>query len=187
MVSPMTFACAAESWSISFAITSRDHGQRPMFAIDCSSMAITAMRSLGGLEVMRTPTSYAQRSTAGMNPAVRANPKSTTAMTRPKNQSAFQNAVFIASPWSRAFSWGARPVDLSRGRPSYRGAMAVARRSPAAADLRSGTLPPREPHQVRGDDEVLDRHALRFEEGDLVARGAAGTNARDHLADLGER
>jgi len=36
-----------------------------------------------------------------MNPAVRANPKSTMAMTRPRNQSAFQNAVFMLSPWVR--------------------------------------------------------------------------------------
>ena len=53
----ITFACAAVSSSISFACTSRDHGQRPMLAIDCSSMAMTATLSLGGLEVMRTPRS----------------------------------------------------------------------------------------------------------------------------------
>jgi hypothetical protein len=100
-VSPITFACAAASWSISFACTSRDHGQRPMFAIDVSSMAMTAMRSLGAFDVMRTPASYAQRSSAGMKPATRAKPNRTTAMTRPTNQSAFQNAVFMLSPWPR--------------------------------------------------------------------------------------
>ena len=37
---------------MSFAWTSRGHGQRPMLAIDCSSMAITATLSLGCLDVI---------------------------------------------------------------------------------------------------------------------------------------
>ena len=54
---PTTFALAAASWSISFAWTSRGHGQRPMFASDVSSIAITATLSLGFLEVICTPRS----------------------------------------------------------------------------------------------------------------------------------
>jgi len=53
----ITFAWAAWSSSISFACTSRDHGQRPMFAREASSIAMTAIRSLGAFDVMRTPTS----------------------------------------------------------------------------------------------------------------------------------
>jgi hypothetical protein len=56
-VLPTTLALAAASWSISCACTSRGHGQRPMLAIDCSSMAMTAIFSLGVLDVMFTPTS----------------------------------------------------------------------------------------------------------------------------------
>jgi hypothetical protein len=56
-VLPITFTLAAASWSISLACTSRDHGQRPMLAIDCSSMAMTATLSLGAFEVMRRPMS----------------------------------------------------------------------------------------------------------------------------------
>ncbi len=53
----MTFALAADSWSISFACTSRGQGQRPMLAIDCSSIATTAILSLGFFDVIRTPRS----------------------------------------------------------------------------------------------------------------------------------
>jgi hypothetical protein len=56
-VLPITLALAATSWSISFAWTSRGHGQRPMLAIDCSSMAMTAILLLGVLEVILTPRS----------------------------------------------------------------------------------------------------------------------------------
>ena len=54
---PITLAFAAASWSISFAWISRGHGQRPMLAIDCSSMAMTAIFSLGGFDVSLTPWS----------------------------------------------------------------------------------------------------------------------------------
>ena len=57
IVLPITFALAAASWSISFACTSRGHGQRPMLAIDCSSMAMTAILSLGVFDVIFTPRS----------------------------------------------------------------------------------------------------------------------------------
>ncbi len=53
----MTLAFAATSWSMSFACTSRGHGQRPMFWIDVSSIAITAILSLGAFDVIRTPRS----------------------------------------------------------------------------------------------------------------------------------
>ncbi len=56
-VLPMTEALAPTSWSISFACTSRGHGQRPMLAIDCSSTAITATLSDGLFEEAFTPRS----------------------------------------------------------------------------------------------------------------------------------
>ena len=49
-------ALAALSWSISLsACTSRGQGQRPMLAMLWSSMAMTAMRSLGGRSLWRWP------------------------------------------------------------------------------------------------------------------------------------
>src|SRR5512140_3134835 len=100
-----------------------------------------------------------------MKPETRAKPKSASAMTRPRNQSAFQNAVFIAGP-----SYRRRP-----------------RASPAHVNLRARAFLPRELRQLGGDDEVLDRHALGFEEGGLLRGGPSGTGARDHLAQLHER
>ena len=54
---PMTLVLAAASWSIILAWISRDHGQRPKLPMDCSSMAITAMRSEGVLVVAETARS----------------------------------------------------------------------------------------------------------------------------------
>jgi hypothetical protein len=52
-----TFALAAASLSVIAACTSRDHGQRPMLAIEVSSIAITAILSDGVREEACTPMS----------------------------------------------------------------------------------------------------------------------------------
>ena len=54
---PTTFALPAASMSVTFACTSRGHGQRPMFWMLASSIATTAMRSEGVRSVARTPRS----------------------------------------------------------------------------------------------------------------------------------
>src|SRR5205809_6309170 len=93
-------------------------------------------------------------------------------MTRPKNQSAFQNALFMTPP---------RVLMAS---PSYRDAPEI-----SASDIhrlahagRAGAL-----EKLGADHEVLDRHALGFEERDLLGGCPAGPEARDDLAELGER
>src|SRR5205809_5794686 len=126
MVLPITFALAATSWSMSFACTSRGHGQRPMFCIDVSSIAMTATLSLGVFEVIFTPRSYAQRSNVEMNPDVTATTKSAMAMARPRNQSAFQKADFMIPPGCRGpRGWGRRAcfrwVILPRDDPGASG------------------------------------------------------------------
>src|SRR3954469_9556819 len=107
-----------------------------------------------------------------MNPDMRAKPKRATTTTRPKNQSAFQNAVFMNSPLS------------SPRAPSYMGG---ATESPSQVELRSHAARPGEPGELGGDDQVLDRHALRLEERSLFGRGPSGPDAGDHLAQLGQR
>ena len=53
----MTLGLPAARTSVSFACTSRGHGQRPMFRMLASSIAMTAMRSEGVRSVARTPMS----------------------------------------------------------------------------------------------------------------------------------
>ena len=53
----MTLALASASLSVIAACTSRDQGQRPMLAIDVSSMAITATLSDGVRDEACTPMS----------------------------------------------------------------------------------------------------------------------------------
>src|SRR5687768_6729987 len=104
-----------------------------------------------------------------MNPVVRAAPKSTTAMTRPRNQSAFQNADFMDPPEGRRGPFSRRSILPRRPRGV----------SPADIDFLAHALRPREGDQLGGDDEVLHRHPLRLEQGDLLAGGAAGAGAGD--------
>src|SRR6476469_2929449 len=100
-----------------------------------------------------------------MKPDVRAKPKSTSVMTSPRNQSAFQNAVFMNPPLS----------------------VGILRRSASEFYVFSYTLRAGELGQLRGDDEVLDRHALRLEKRSLFGTGAALSRACDDLAQLDQR
>src|SRR5690349_20517624 len=87
----MTFACAAASLSINCAWISRCHGQRPIFAILVSSIAMTAMRSLGERLEARTPKSYALRSRLLIRSAPE-NKTTTSATITPRNQSDLQKS-----------------------------------------------------------------------------------------------
>src|SRR5258708_31513926 len=100
-----------------------------------------------------------------MDPDVRAKPKRTMAMTRPKNQSAFQKAVFMNSPCALVARDGRQwTVAMT---PYYMGIWA---RSRPHVDLDAESPLARQARQVRGDDEVLDRHSLRLQERYLVRR-----------------
>src|SRR3954462_15381688 len=102
-----------------------------------------------------------------MNPDIFAKAKTTTVMTRPKNQSAFQNAVFMNSPLSSPL------------RPSYRGGPPE---SPSQVELGADAARPGELQELGGDHQVLDRHALRLEKRSLFGGCPAGAQARDDLA-----
>src|ERR1043165_6557886 len=100
-----------------------------------------------------------------MKPEARANPNRAMAMTRPRNQSAFQKAVFMSSPGFPAARGNGPAVSDA---PSYQGRAGV---SPADIDLLPHALGAGETRELRVDDQVLHRHALGFEERDLLLRG----------------
>src|SRR5690348_9157992 len=120
----------------------------------------------------------------GMNPEVRARPSRATAMTTPRNQSAFQNAVFMALPCSPRAPFPRRPpVELVCVAPSYRDTPPE-----SASQVERTTQAPigGQFEEMGGDRQVLDRHALRLEERDLVGSAAPRAGTGDDLPDLDE-
>src|SRR3954470_9288735 len=106
-----------------------------------------------------------------MNPVTLATTSKAAAMAMPRNQSAFQNDFFMTLP------------RVSRGRHHN---LAGRGESLSEVDLFHDALRAGELRQLRRDDEVLEPHARRLEEGDLVGGSPSGTGARDDLAQLGE-
>ena len=127
----------------------------------------------------RSPSRPGRRPSArarGSRPRSRAKANSAIAMTRPKNQSAFQNAVFMNSPLSLAARGPRiRPQGGIWVPTSY---MAVAAPSRAQVDRRAPAVQPGELEQLRGDDEILHRHPLRLEQRHLPGRWCAPAGCR---------